>query len=545
MRTRRHGFTLIELLVVSCVICQRATILAIAIATTIATGGAVAIAEDTAAPAASRQQPVVLSEAHRAAVNRPRRIYVNNDVGLPVEFGIAVNDWITFQFDLFDEPGMQVDTIAWCFDEGNLAAYPSKVIPVLQYPGLQKWLGEGIDIVRVAVDETHKRRKEAFYVYRLNGVDWEDGKAWYLSPLKKEHPEWLTGFTWNFAVPEVRVHKLAILRELAENYDFDGIDLDFSRRPPHLPIGQQWENREALTDFMRQVRRMSQEVAEKRGRPLLLAARLQESVAGCHYDGIDIETWVRENLLDIIGAGGRSLELDIAGYRRVIGDRNIKLMPSVDDFHTTDGYRHQGIEFWRGLYSNWWRQGIDGAQTFNFFTQNERGRLRLPQHPEAITPPGQQQAFREIGDPEAMRCKDALYVLQRRYGPEFGDGWNDYWYANAQAPLPAVLSADGQPSIQSVCVEDDVCANAARIAGVKLRMLLKDATPLDVIEAKFNGVLLESPSVQEGGWRIFTLQPRHFAVGANLVSIRSAKRNPENPQAISVEKVEIPVDYEE
>jgi uncharacterized lipoprotein YddW (UPF0748 family) len=123
------------------------------------------------------------------------------------------------------------------FDEGNLAAYPSKVIPVLQYPGLQKWLGAGIDIVRVAVEETHKRRKEAFYVYRVNGTDWEDGKSWYLSPLKKAHPEWLTGYTWNFAVPEVRAHKLAILRELAENYDFDGIDLDFSRRPPHLPVG--------------------------------------------------------------------------------------------------------------------------------------------------------------------------------------------------------------------------------------------------------------------------------------------------------------------
>jgi hypothetical protein len=536
MRARRSGFDLLARLGLVAMI---AILVAMGLAEDVGT------ADDKEVPPAGGAMPVVLSEAHVAAVNRPRRIYVNNDVGLPIEFGIEVNDWITFQFDLFDEPGMQVDTIAWCFDEGNLAAYPSKVIPVLQYPGLQKWLGAGIDIVRVAVDETHKRRKEAFYVYRVNGTDWEDGKSWYLSPLKKAHPEWLTGYTWNFAVPEVRAHKLAILRELAENYDFDGIDLDFSRRPPHLPVGQQWENRESLTDFMRQVRRMTQEVAQKRGRPLLLAARLQETIAGCHYDGIDIETWTRENLLDIIGVGGRSLELDIAGYRRVIGTRNIKLMPSVDDFHTTDGYIHQGIEFWRGLYANWWRQGIDGAQTYNFFTQSERGRLRLPQHPEAITPPGQRQAFREIGDPEAMRFKDALYVVQRRYGHEFGDGWGDYWYANAQATLPAVLSANGLPSFHSLCVEDDVSGNSARIAGVKLRILLKDATPTDVIEAKFNGVLLESPGVQESGWRVFTLKPRHFAVGANLVSIRSANRGPEDKRTLSVEKVEVLVDYAE
>jgi hypothetical protein len=502
------------------------------------------------APLARTREEIAERAAHIAAVNRRRRIYVNNDVGLPVEFGLAVSDWVYLQFDLFDEPGIQVDTIAWCFDEGNLAAYPSKVIPVLQYAGLQKWLREGIDIIRVAVDETHKRRKEAFYVYRLNGVDWEDGKAWYLSPLKKKYPEWLVGYTWNFAVPEVRTHKLAILRELAENYDFDGIDIDFSRRPPHLPVGHQWENREALTDFMRQVRRMFKDVAHKRGRPLLLAARLPETIAGCHYDGIDIEMWTREDLLDIIGVGGRSIgvggrsiDLDIAGYRRVIGDRNIKLMPSVDDFHATDGYRHQGIEFWRGLYGNWWHQGIDGAQTFNFFTQSKRAHLRFPQHPEADTPPGQQQAFREIGDPQTMRFKDALYVLQRRYGHEFGTDWGNFWYRNAQAPLPATLSADGVPSIQSLCVEDDVSANARRIAGIKLRVLLAGATPTDIIEAKFNGVLLNTQVVQEDNWRVFPLKPQHFAIGVNLVSIRLAKRAPEAKGSVSIEKVEVPVDY--
>ena len=505
-----------------------------------------AVKPDNAPPAlASEGLRVHLSGAHITAVNRPRRIYVNNDAGSPETFGGDVKEWVYRQFDLFDEPGMQVDTIAWCFDEGNLAAYPSKVIPVLQYPKLQEWLGKGIDIVRVAVDETHKRDKEAFYVYRVNGVDWEDGKAWYMSPLKKEHPEWLLGYTWNFAVPEVRAHKLAILREIAENYDFDGIDIDFSRRAPYLPLGHQWENREALTDFMRQVRLMCQEVAKKRGRPLLLAARLQETIAGCHYDGIDIETWTRENLLDIIGVGGRSIDLDIAGYRRVIGDRNIKLMPSLDGFHTTDGYRHPGIEFWRGLYGNWWHQGIDGAQTFNFHNKSTRVHAHFHGNPAYATPPGQQQALREIGDPKTMRFKDALYVLQRRYGHEFGTDWGSYWYVNAQAPLPAALLADGLPSIQSLCVEDDVSANADRIAGVKLRILLAHALPTDIIEAKFNGILLAAPTVQEDGWRIFTLTPQYFAVGVNLVSIRLAKRAPEAEGSVSIEKVEVPVDYKE
>ena len=537
---------------------------------------------------------VHLSEAHIAAVNRPRRIYANNDVGIGL--GIDLKPWLSFRFDLFDEPGMQVDTIGWCLDEGNIAAYPSKVIPVLQYPGLQKWLAEGIDIAKVLVDETHKRGKEAFWVHRLNGKDansdFSGGEA---SPLKKQHPEWLLdsvswGGEWNFAVPEVRAHKVAVLRELAENYDFDGIDIDFSRYPPNLPVGHQWENREAMTDFMRQVRQAFLEVAARRGRPLLLAARLPESVPGCHYDGIDIETWTRENLLDIIGVGGRSIDLDIAGYRRVIGGRNIKLMPSLDAAHPTDGYPGPDIEFWRGVYGNWWHQGIDGVQTFNFlsvsnrtFDQAQEAFMRYIQQEAPTlsgmprTPDYQQQALREIGDPKTMRYKDAVYVLQRRYG-QFANAWNSYHNANSQAPLPVALPA-GNASVLSLYVGDDLNANADRIASVRMRMLLTGVKPqigasrsADVIEAKLNGILLPAPVQMYGSaknlnppmhdsdtqfphlgrrldspdsWHVFTLKPQYFAVGENLISIRLANWSSGALCSVIVEKLEVSVDYKE
>ena len=33
----------------------------------------------------------------------------------------------------------------------------------------------------------------------------------------------------NWAVPEVRAQKFALIRELCENYDLDGLELDFLR----------------------------------------------------------------------------------------------------------------------------------------------------------------------------------------------------------------------------------------------------------------------------------------------------------------------------
>ena len=83
----------------------------------------------------------VLSSEHLAAVNRPRRIYVNNDVGYGAPMGpqlsaITPEEWIAARFSAFTQPGSQVDSVGRCLDEGNIAAYPSKVLPELHYPAL-------------------------------------------------------------------------------------------------------------------------------------------------------------------------------------------------------------------------------------------------------------------------------------------------------------------------------------------------------------------------------------------------------------------------
>ena len=83
------------------------------------------------------------------------------------------------------------------------------------------------------------------------------------------------------------------------------------RSPLLLPIGRQWENRHHLTQFVRSVRAMLQALARKRGRPFLLAIRLSHRIESCHFDGIDVETWAREGLVDMFVLGTRSLDVDV------------------------------------------------------------------------------------------------------------------------------------------------------------------------------------------------------------------------------------------
>ena len=88
------------------------------------------------------------------------------------------------------------------------------------------------------------------------------------------------------------------------------------------------------------VRLMLLEVAQNRRRPLLLAARVPCNLEGCRQDGFDIAMWARENLVDILTLGSRSIDCDIDEFRRVTRGRNIKLQPCHDDHLATDAYQY-------------------------------------------------------------------------------------------------------------------------------------------------------------------------------------------------------------
>ena len=324
-----------------------------------------------------------LSPDHVAAIERERRVVVNFDafpsmMHLPT---IDVEHMKAALFEFIDNPQTRVDSVWWNFTEGNEAYWPSKILPFIEAPPYGEWAQTGFDPVQTLLEETRRRELETFFTYRINGSDNDvPGRTPRLA-AKEEHPDWLihtwnktigdatderlNGY-WNFAVQGVREYKLSILEEIAGQYDYDGMEIDFARVCPVLPPGKQWEHRDALTEFMRSVRSMLLRVGERRGRPYLLAARVPENLVGCRMDGLDVETWAREELVDIFTLGCRSFDVDIAAFRRITERTHIKLYPVLDDHHSTDGYQFPPIEVFRGVMANWLHQGADGLQTFNF-----------------------------------------------------------------------------------------------------------------------------------------------------------------------------------
>lgn len=547
----------------------------------------------------------VLSPQHLAQIERRRRVVVNFDaIHGDLNFtDIAPSDLVKLSLTFADDPESQIDSIWWNWGEGHQSPYPSKVMPLYDHEGYRKWVEEGVDIMRIFLEATRERGLEAFYSYRVNGSD-NDLVVTREIPMKQRHPEWLLAgpwapdrkIFWDFRNREVRDYKLSILREVVENYDFDGIEIDFARGPITLPLGQQWKYRRHLTDFMSKVRRLTLDAAEQRGRPILLAARLPASIEGCRIDGIDIETWTRRQLLDIIALGCRSFEGDVAGYRRLTAGTPIKLLGGSDEHHTSDGYDWPPIEVLRGVFANWWQQGVDGIYCFNwtYAMKEDADRIGALLHDYRMAPV-HRLLYREIGDPAMLRRKDKTFVVQRRGGGGSGApgtvGWETprfFLNTNMLAQLPAALDDRGKAdTLLRLWVADPLGQESEDIRDISLRLILHDAAagphiekmntsvkpeppgpnrmpralialfkrinhlynsspPDDIgkrIEVRINNLLLEEP-VEQDGWLVFPgLDPETFAQGTNLVGVRVTGRPAHAAEPLFVEKLELQVDY--
>ncbi len=515
------------------------------------------------------EHAVELSHEHHEAVDRRRRISVQYDAYN--NLGGDFEQWIDFRFRYADEPGSQIDGLWW--DIGPMG--PGEYSNPPAHPGLRKWCDQGIDVAGRLIEETKKRNLEVFWNHRISEVDLNptgSGAAWKSGahPFKQKHPDWVIKTwwphgLWNLAVPGVRRYTLGVLKQLAEKYDLDGIQIDFARHVPCLPPGRQWELRHHVTRFMRSVRLMLIEVEKKRGRPFLLAARVPRNLEGCRVDGFDVQQWAQQNLIDIFTLGSRSIDVDIAAFRRATGGRNIKLQPCFDDHHTADGYRYPPIEVFRGVFGNWWQQGADSVATFNWSNAPPEVYEKMSQRPGPLS---QRRAYHEVGSPETLQLKNKTFVVERRGGYPWAEG---YFNHNDTAPLPATLSAAASATTINIRIGDNLKELAGKVKQVVLRTVLFGASDGDELEVRLNGRLLSlavrdtrwkdpqifSPKPQPasgGNYKInpaqklvrleYPVKPGECLLGENKVDLRVARRAQHQPQtAIVLEKLEVDVRY--
>lgn len=323
----------------------------------------------------------------------------------------------------------------------------------------------GLDMMRLILDETHKRGIKAYWHYRFSEVDrsWSDpGKR---NAVKTAHPDWVIKTwteegLWNLASEELQQFKLDYIRKIMTQYDFDGICVDYLRHLPCLPVGRQWEYRDCATDFMAKLKT----VMDSMNREIQVGAKLPENRKSCQIDGFDLETWCDRKLVDFVVAGSRTIDVDVRWFKQLADGNGIAVYPCWDTWHSSDAYHWQPEAFYRGVFANWIAQGADGIVGFNYISVPKNLRENW------CSPGNLNRDFTDFyGQVKAAQDPDTAKILvaERRGGYPYCTGAGG---TNTFAPLPLAIPNIGAAAEVPVKVPEN-CSGKTVI----LRLVLSNA----------------------------------------------------------------------
>lgn len=215
---------------------------------------------------------------------------------------------------------------------GMVPWYPSEVYPIEQHlewfketfgkSGVSEWsvyVKNGGDFVKISCDEAHKKGAEYWLSYRINdhhsfetGVTLDPDSITNpvfagarVSKFYIEHLDELIGekqfHSWDpylldFQYDNVRTYKLSIISELIDNYDIDGIMLDFLRDPAlfNQETTTTEQRKTILLDFLKSIRKMLDAKTEITGQNYYFGVKLPLNVTNYDKMGVDVAAFEQE-----------------------------------------------------------------------------------------------------------------------------------------------------------------------------------------------------------------------------------------------------------
>ncbi|HHW09777.1 MAG TPA: family 10 glycosylhydrolase [Firmicutes bacterium] len=481
-----------------------------------------------------------LREARAEAARRPRRIIFNNDGHDAVSHAISPTPQGMLSARSYPLIVSQVDAIFYStWDVGLVNTirrteigrtmtlkgdyFPNNITADL--------LAQGTDPLQVIVDFGKKHDIEIFWSLRMNDTHdaSEEHQRQPTFAFKSEHPHYLLGSAeqptlrgrwtgFNYGLPEVREIAFRLVEEVCQNYDIDGIELDFFRHLQYfksvaydMPVTE--AELEMMTELVRRIRHMTEMEGLKRGRPILVAVRVPDSVEYARDIGLDIRTWLAEGLVDLLITGGY-FNLNPWEYSVSLAkEYGVQVYASLDESRLPDTDRRNSIESYRAQAMNAWLAGVDGIYMFNIFNP------RLPH-------------FQEIGDPKLIAFRDKLYFANVRNRGGSGktvekpitwlkDGYAYQHMSRLSTYEPMTVTKSREGAVE-IWIGDDFAA--ARAAGYRPQAVLEIQYKGRIEDAviKVNGDRAALKSVSgDRAW--FTLDPDMLRQGANLVTVAMAE----------------------
>jgi hypothetical protein len=394
-------------------------------------------------------------------------------------------------------------------------------------------------------------------VYRLIGskfyeenpqylIGWEGTQGW---------PETLrNSMAWfqDFAHAPVRTLRLDVVVEACQRYDVDGFEYDFMRCPGFFKFGQEQANAALMTQLLRDTRAALDRIGLEKGKTLGLSVRVPNTIAGALRLGLDVPTWIEEELVDIVVPStffAADTGEDVTEWAELTCDTPVFINPAIEEGYSA-GYTHgfAGVPYFQlktpvmlpltrpmisAIAARHLDSGADGLYVFNWGgtmgTYNCDHRLALD----------------DIGDSQRLKFKDKRYVLMRR-----SDSFPNC--LPTDRVLPAILAE--VPLQLEIDIKDEVQQYAARVQRIRLLLLFRELTIADQVEVRLNGEILDCDNPLRAGdsapstpasWQMYDLRDHLPQVGKNEISIHLTKANEDFRRQVPLEitDVELEIDY--
>lgn len=295
---------------------------------------------------------------------------------------------------------------------GAVPMWPSKALPLeAHYAWIRERYGQrpdsfgrfvlgGGDVVKVFIERCRQRGQAPFLSVRLNDVhhmefvDAKSGGGLGMSVTRfyAEHPEYriapgsLRGadLALNWAVPEVRARKFALIEELCAGYDLDGLELDFLRFYSFFRLAEttREERCAIMTGFVKDVRALLDRTARE-GRHRWLCARVPCDLAAHEPLGIDLRAMAAAGL-EMVNASAHyftTQQHDLAAIRQLAPDAALYFEmchstwngPKLREGYDVFPYRRTTPEQYFTAAHQAYARGADGVSLFNFAYYREHG----------------------------------------------------------------------------------------------------------------------------------------------------------------------------
>ena len=396
-------------------------------------------------PATSQSHWSPAKRSRAEAASRPRRIIFNDDAQ-----DVSLDDADTpagfLGHRIAPLVGTQVGTVSWsvlcgqfdapCYDchvqpiygdahGGPVAAWPKVTSNV------KTLTREHRCPLHLVTDFAHAHGVEALASMRMNDVHDSFLGPHAMTTWKLTHPQYMVdtqgmlpemelyATAFDFRHEPVRQRKLEVIDDIGQRYDVDGFELDYIRHPVLFSRSMRGEpctdaEVDVITSMMRQVRRITDAAAQRRGRPILIATRTPDSFATCRDFGMDIGAWLEQDLVDILIAGGgyAPYALPLTEWVAAAAAHGVPVYPCVNQAVANGVSGGSLLEGVRGLAANWYRAGASGLYFWNLgtpfgrLTGDELNAKRRSQY----------ACLYEVGDPQALIGTRKIFSVDRDCG---------------------------------------------------------------------------------------------------------------------------------